>query len=77
MAGSILKDREGKICIGNSGGISLFDEKSGTFKTIYIPSLPRLHPEINIFVFRMIQPQNGDLLAATLNGLVKVSKRAI
>jgi len=76
IVGSILKDREGNIWIGSSGGISLFDEKKGTFKTISIPNLPRLHPEMNIFVFRMIQLQNGDLLAATLNGLVKVIKQA-
>lgn len=75
IVGSILKDREGNLWIGSSGGISLFDEKKGSFKTIPIPQLPRLYPEMNIFVYKMIQLHNGNLLAATLNGLVEISKQ--
>ena len=37
--------------------------------------LPKLHPDINNFVYRMIQLKNGDLLAATFYGLVKVSRQ--
>ncbi len=74
MVASILKDKDGNIWIGSSGGISLFDEKRKAFKTIPLYGLPILYPEINIFVYRMIKLQNGDLLAATLSGLVKVAK---
>ncbi len=76
IVGSILNDRNGNMWIGSSGGISLFDEKKGTFKTIPILRLPRLHPDMNIFIFSMIQLKNGDLLAATLMGLVRISKQA-
>jgi ligand-binding sensor domain-containing protein/signal transduction histidine kinase len=73
--GSILKDRDGNMWIGSSGGISLFDEKKGLFKTIVLRGLPVLHPEMNIFVYRMIQLNNGDLIAATLLGLIKIGRK--
>jgi signal transduction histidine kinase/ligand-binding sensor domain-containing protein len=75
MVGSILKDNAGNIWIGSSGGISLFDEKKGSFKDITLNQLPELHPELNIFVYKMIQMHDGDLLAATLSGLVRVAKK--
>ncbi|MDQ6608248.1 MAG: hypothetical protein M3Y85_00280 [Bacteroidota bacterium] len=75
MVASILKDRDGKMWIGSSGGISLFDEKRKTFKTVPLNNLPNLHPDISIFVYKMIQLKNGDLLAATYHGLVKVSRQ--
>lgn len=75
IVGGILKDRNGNMWIGSSGGISLFDEKSASFKTIPILHLPKLHPEMNIFVYKMTELKNGDLLAATLSGLVKIIKQ--
>jgi signal transduction histidine kinase/ligand-binding sensor domain-containing protein len=75
MVAGILKDRDGNMWIGSSGGISLFDEKSGTFKTIALHKFLKLYPDLNIFVYKMIQLKNGDLLAATMQGLVKVSRR--
>ena len=75
IVGGILKDRDGNMWIGSSGGISLFDEKSASFKTIPILHLPKLHPDMNIFVYKMTELKNGDLLAATLLGLVKIIKQ--
>lgn len=75
MVGSIFKDREANIWIGSSGGISLFNEKKGSFSTIKIQHLPKLYPDMNIFVYKIIQLKNGDLLAATFLGLVKISKQ--
>ena len=76
IVGGILKDHNGNMWIGSSGGISLFDEKNASFKTIPILHLPKLHPEMNIFVYKMTALKNGDLLAATLSGLVKIAKQS-
>lgn len=72
IVASILKDKEGNMWVGTSGGIAMFKQSTGLFKPIAIHNLPRLHPEMNIFVYKMIQLQNGDLLAATLLGMVKI-----
>ncbi|MEO6723428.1 MAG: two-component regulator propeller domain-containing protein [Ferruginibacter sp.] len=74
MVGSILKDKEGSIWIGSSGGISLFDEGKRSFKTIDIQGLAKLYPMLNNFVYRLLQLDNGDFLAATLLGLMKIVK---
>ncbi len=76
IVGSILEDREGKMWIGSSGGISLFDENKKTFKSIRINNLPQLYPLMNTFVYKMLQLQNGDILAATLLGIIKVTQDA-
>lgn len=75
IVGGILKDRDGNMWIGSSGGISLFDKKNASFKTIPIKNLPKLRPEMNIFVYKITQLKNGDILAATLSGLVKITKK--
>lgn len=75
IVGSILKDVDGNMWIGSSGGISLFDEKKDLFKTVVLHGVPPLHPYENIFVYRMIQLNNGDILAATASGLVKVVRQ--
>ncbi|MES2774977.1 MAG: two-component regulator propeller domain-containing protein [Bacteroidota bacterium] len=72
---AILKDRDGNIWVGGSGGFSIFNESKGTFHTIELNGLPLLFPERNIFVYKMIQLKNGDLLAATLIGLVRITKQ--
>ena len=74
IVGSILKDRDGKIWIGSSGGISMFHEKEKSFETIIIQDLPKLYPLRNNFVYKMIQLDSGDFLAATLLGIIKVVK---
>jgi signal transduction histidine kinase/ligand-binding sensor domain-containing protein len=75
IVGSIFKDREGNTWIGSSGGISIFDETKASFSTIPISGLPRLQPERNAFVSRIIQLKNGDLLAATMLGIIKIIKQ--
>lgn len=74
IVGNILKDKDGNIWIGNSGGISIFNEKERTFATIPIENLPKLYPLINNFVNKLIQLQNGDILAATTLGIIKIRK---
>ena len=76
IVSSILKDRDGNMWIGGSGGISLFNEKEGSFKTIDIKDLPKIYPLMNTFVYRMLQLQNGNFLVATLLGIIKVAKVA-
>ncbi len=76
IVGSILKDRDGKMWIGSSGGISLFKEREKSFETITIQDLPKLYPLRNNFVYKMLQLANGDFLAATLLGIIKVAKDA-
>ena len=75
IVGSILKDRDGNMWIGCSGGISLFNEREKSFEIIVIQNLPELYPLRNNFVYKMIQLANGDLLAATLLGIIKVEKQ--
>lgn len=75
IVGSIIKDKEGRMWVGSSGGISMFNEKTGRFKTVVIQQLPAIHPDMNVFVYKMIQLKNGDFLAATLFGLVRISKQ--
>ena len=74
IVGSILKDRDGKMWIGSSGGISMFNESEKSFETIIIQDLPKLYPLRNNFVYKMMQLANGDFLAATLLGIIKVVK---
>ena len=76
IVGSILKDHNGKMWIGSSGGISLFNEDKNAFTTIPIPDLPKLYPLMNTFVYKMLPLQNGDILVATLLGIIKVSQGA-
>jgi signal transduction histidine kinase/streptogramin lyase len=74
IVSAFLKDREGNMWVGNSGGISLFDVKKHIFKTIPIQNQPKIFPKLNVFVFKLIQLKDGDILAATLMGLVKIKK---
>ncbi len=74
MVGSIIKDRENNIWIGSSGGISLFNEKKKSFETITIKNLPVLHPLLNNLVYKIVQLKNGDLLAATIVGIIRIVK---
>ncbi len=74
IVGSILKDREGNFWVGSSGGISLFNEKEKSFKTIPIENLPELFPMVNNFVNKLKQLENGDILAATSIGIILIKK---
>ena len=75
IVGSILKDANGNMWIGSSGGISLFDEKKNLFKTVVLHGVSQLQPDINSFVYKMIQLNNGDILVATALGLIKIVKQ--
>ena len=75
IVSAILKDRNGNMWVGSSGGFSIFDEKKGTFKTIKLNGLPEIFPDRSIFVYKMIQLKNDDLLAATFVGLVRIKKQ--
>lgn len=74
IVGSIMKDKDGNIWIGSSGGISIFDEKKESFQTIPIDNLPKLNPLVNNFVNKLKQLQNGEILAATSLGIIKIRK---
>jgi signal transduction histidine kinase/ligand-binding sensor domain-containing protein len=69
----IFRDRQKNMWIGTDMGIALFNEERNTFTTIpleipshYIPSRP--------FVFRITQTRDGDILAATMYGLIRIRK---
>ncbi|MES2108825.1 MAG: two-component regulator propeller domain-containing protein [Bacteroidota bacterium] len=74
IVSAFLKDKDGNMWVGSSGGISLFDVKTGKFKTIPIIHQPKIYPKLNVFVFKLLQLHNGDILIATLLGLVRVYK---
>lgn len=74
IVGNIMKDRDGNLWVGSSGGISLFNEKKRTFETIPIENIPELFPLLNNFVNKLLQLSNGDILAATSQGIVKIRK---
>ncbi len=75
IVSAILKDRHGKMWIGGSGGFSIFDEAKRTFTKIKLNGPFKFSPNRSIFVYKMIQLQNDDLLSATLVGLVRIVKQ--
>jgi ligand-binding sensor domain-containing protein/signal transduction histidine kinase len=74
IVGSIVKDKQGNIWVGSSGGISLLDVKTGIFTTIPIKGLPSRNSGLRVLVNKIIDLQDGSLLAATFFGLVKIVK---
>ena len=74
VVASIYKDTKGNMWIGTNAGISIFNQKTASFSNIPISGLPKLHPDINLFVYKFLELKNGDFLIATLLGLVKVYK---
>lgn len=73
IVGNLLRDKEGNMWVGSSGGISLFNEKEKSFKTTPIENLSQLHPLTNNFVNKLIQTDNGNILAATTLGIISIS----
>ncbi len=71
----ILNDREGQTWIAASLGLAIFNEKTGAFKKIPIINSPQLNEHSN-FVYKMIQLQNGEMVAGTIEGLMTVKKVA-
>ena len=75
IVASIIKSLEGKMIIGSSGGISVFNEAHGTFTNVPISELPLIHPTVNNFVNKLLQLKNGDILAATMFGIIRIRKK--
>ncbi|WP_316766382.1 two-component regulator propeller domain-containing protein [Pedobacter frigiditerrae] len=72
IVSTITKDNKGQIWVGSSGGISRFDPIKKQFHTIKIDYNIPIFPKLNVFVFQIIMLKNGAMLAATMNGLVKI-----
>ena len=72
---NIFKDRQGLTWISASMGIAIFDEKKGSFSTIKIIGSPILNEHSN-FIYKLIQLQNGDMVAGTTSGLMTIKKMA-
>ncbi|MDB5198981.1 MAG: histidine kinase [Chitinophagaceae bacterium] len=70
---SIFKDSKGNMWIGTNAGIAIFNETSASFKSILIRNLPSLQLSIKLFIYKFIGLKNGDFLAATSLGLVRVA----
>lgn len=75
VVGSIFKDRQGLLWISTSLGMACFNEKQNTFTKIRMIDGPELN-EHNNFAYKVIQQQNGDLLAATYYGMMTIKKIA-
>lgn len=73
LVSTIFKDHEGHIWIGHSMGISLFDEKENAFTPLPLRFQHFLYSG-QPFVFRIIQLRNGELVAATNHGPVRIKK---
>jgi signal transduction histidine kinase/ligand-binding sensor domain-containing protein len=73
IVSNIFKDRKGLIWICTSMGVAIFNEQKGNFSLIKITGGPSLN-EHNGFVYKLMQQQNGDLLAATFCGLMNITK---
>ena len=76
IVASIIKNKEGQMVIGSSGGVSLFDEAHATFTTIPINGFPIIHPAIGNFVTKLILLKNGDMLASSMLGIISITKKA-
>jgi signal transduction histidine kinase/ligand-binding sensor domain-containing protein len=66
------QDSKHNMWIVTNSGLAIFSEASSTFKTIPINNLPNMHPQINLFAYKIIEQKNGDFLVATIIGLVRV-----
>lgn len=70
---SIYKDRKGNMWVGTNAGISIFNEAAGLFTTIPVHNLPQLQSYLSLFVYKFVELKNGDFIAATLLGLIKIT----
>src|SRR6185503_12717109 len=71
----ILKDKDGLTWVAASLGVATFDEKTGVFKKIPILNSPQLNEHSN-FIYKLIQLQNGEMVAGTIAGLMTIKKVA-
>ncbi|MFI5139023.1 MAG: two-component regulator propeller domain-containing protein, partial [Sphingobacteriales bacterium] len=70
---SIFKDKDGQIWIGASLGLAIFNEKAGIFNRVKIVNAPLLNEHTN-FIYKLIQLDNGELVAGTSDGLMTIKK---
>jgi len=70
---SIFKDRAGNMWISTSLGVAVFNERKNKFTAIKIINGLQLNEHTN-FLYKLIQLQNGELLAGTIGGLMTIKK---
>lgn len=71
--GAIFKDRQNNMWVGTDMGIALYNESTQRFKTIPLHIFLPVKTG-NSFVYRISQLSNGDLMAATTAGLIRIRK---
>jgi signal transduction histidine kinase/ligand-binding sensor domain-containing protein len=74
IVSAMFKDKDNNMWICGSMGTAIFNEKEKFFYPVSITGLPQPLSRHNVFTYAMLQLKNGDLLAATLQGLVKFKK---
>jgi len=70
---SIFKERDGQMWIAASLGIAIFNEKQGIFDPVKIVSGLTLNEHTN-FIYKLIQLDNGEIVAGTIGGLMTIKK---
>jgi signal transduction histidine kinase/ligand-binding sensor domain-containing protein len=73
IVSSIFKDRVGQMWIAASLGIAIFSEKTGVFEPVKIASGLMLNEHTN-FIYKLIQLDNGEIVAGTIGGLMTIKK---
>ena len=71
IVGAIHEEGNGNFWIGHNNGISIFNEPTAKFQSVDIQPRPALDKWVN-YVYRILKRRNGDLLVATIYGLVTV-----
>lgn len=71
--GDIFKDANGNIWIGHGKGVAIYNKTTNQFTEIPLKLwLPLVGS--NIFVYKFIQRKNGDILAATAQKILQITK---
>jgi signal transduction histidine kinase/ligand-binding sensor domain-containing protein len=73
VIGAIFKDKQGKVWVAYSTGVAIFNERHNSFTPIKIIGGPALNEHTN-FIYKIIQQQNGEMIAATFGGLMVIKK---
>jgi signal transduction histidine kinase/streptogramin lyase len=71
---SIFKDKQGLLWVAYSTGVAIYNEKNDSFKPVKLNGIPSLNKK-NYFIYKIIQLQNGELLAATRVGFMTIRKK--
>ncbi len=70
---SIFKDSRANVWIGYTGGLAIYNEKKGSFKRIYYTTQTKQSSPNSYFVSKIIELDEGKILAATKIGLILFS----